>query len=329
MGASRINTVSLSLLAAAVGMVCPQLAKAQLWTPSDANQWAAKAISATGRVSVLRDGIEYAIDVGGEVRVKELIFTGPDGQARFQVSDGSFFDVYPNSRVIFRKNTSDWKDLLDLLVGRIRVHIQHWGDQPNPNRVLTPTAVISVRGTTFDVSVDDDDEATMVEVEEGTVEVRHALLPSNNPKVLTTGDTLTVYRNVPIATNRFDKGEIFKHVLRMGVDALNTWATRMPHGGGVGSTGGGNGGTTGDTKKPPPPSGTANGPGVPGAPPSPGVPPPPSGGFLSTNTTIYSHHHTDANHGRWHKFASHVLQTVEIYLFGATAEDQVIRAAGH
>ena len=36
---------------------------------------------------------------------------------------------------------------------------------------MTPTAVISVRGTTFDVSVDEDDETTQVDVEEGTVVV--------------------------------------------------------------------------------------------------------------------------------------------------------------
>jgi len=328
MGASRINTGRLSLLMAAAAVVCPQFLQAQFWTQSEASQWAAKAVTATGRVSVLRDGIEYAIDTGSEVRVKELIFTGPDGQARFQVSDGSYFDVFPNSRVIFRKNTSDWKDLVDLLVGRIRVHIQHWGDQPNPNRVLTPTAVISVRGTTFDVSVDDDDgEATLVEVEEGVVEVRHALLPGNNPRTLTTGESLKVYRNVPIATNRFDKGEVFKRVLRMGVDALNTWATRMPHGGGgVASAGGATGGSTGDTKKPPPPS--SGGPGVPAAPPSPGVPPPPSGGFLSSNTTIYAHHQSQAEEGRWHKIAHGVIHTVATYVFGISPEDQVIRAVG-
>ena len=58
------------------------------------------------------------------------------------------------------------------------------------SRVMTPTAVISVRGTTFDVSVSDDDETTLVEVEEGQVEVQHALLPRGNAKVLSPGETL-------------------------------------------------------------------------------------------------------------------------------------------
>ncbi len=63
-------------------------------------------------------------------------------------------------------------------VGRVRLHIEHLGTTPNPNRILTPTAVISVRGTIFDVSVADDDETTLVEVEEGSVQVEHALLPT-------------------------------------------------------------------------------------------------------------------------------------------------------
>ena len=77
----------------------------------------------------------------------------------------------------FRKNPGSLRDLLDLFVGRIKVHIQRLGGEPNPNRIMTPTAMISVRGTIFDVSVNDDDETTIVSVEEGSVEVRHALKP--------------------------------------------------------------------------------------------------------------------------------------------------------
>src|SRR5215831_7882327 len=144
---------------------------------SHAANYAARAVTVTGQVSVLRDSIPWAISVGDLVQVQQVIMTGPNGSGQFQLSDGSTFDVYPNSRVVFRRTLGDWRDLLDVLVGRIRVHIEHLWGQPNPNRVITPTAVISVRGTTFDVEVDDDDETTLIEVEEGTVEVEHALLP--------------------------------------------------------------------------------------------------------------------------------------------------------
>jgi hypothetical protein len=309
----RITMAKLSLLSAAVAVVC----SAQM-TPIDSGDYAAKAIQVVGRVSVLRDASEYAIVEGGQVHVKELIFTGPDGSARFQVSDGSTFDVYPNSRVVFRKNVPNWRDLIDVLVGRVKVHIQHWGAQPNPNRVLTPTAVISVRGTTFDISVDEDDETTLVEVVEGIVEVQHALLPRGNPRTLTTGESMRVYRNEPIATNRFDKGAMAKQALRIAMDAFSTWRSGIPRAGG--SVPGGSGSTgSGDTKKlPPPPSG-------PGAPGPPGAP---SGGFVSSHV-VYVHGHAEQEADtRWYKIRHTILHTVTRVLFGTSPEDEVIRAIG-
>jgi hypothetical protein len=191
------------------------------FTPSDATPWAAKAVTVTGQVSVMRDTTPWAISVGDSIQVRQLIVTGEDGHALFQVSDGSTFEVYPNSQVVFRKNPPTWKDLIDLLVGRVRVHIEHMGTLPNPTRMLTPTAVISVRGTTFDVSVDNDDETTLVEVEEGVVEVRHALLPSSEAKTLTTGESLKVYKNEPIAQSS-NKGTIIRQALHMAMDLAVT-----------------------------------------------------------------------------------------------------------
>lgn len=242
MGSSlQMRLAKVSLLSAAMAAVC-----AAQFTPSDATPWAARAVSVTGQVSVMRDTTPWAIAVGDSIQVRQLIVTGEDGHALFQVSDGSTFEVYPNSQVVFRKNPPTWKDLIDLMVGRVRVHIEHMGNQPNPTRMLTPTAVISVRGTTFDVSVDNDDETTLVEVEEGIVEVRHALLPSNEGRTLTTGESLKVYKNEPIAQSG-NKGTIARQVLHMAMDLAVTisrpGAIKIPT-----STGGG-----GKIPPPPPP----------------------------------------------------------------------------
>src|SRR4029077_20121964 len=161
--------------------------------------------------SVLRDSQPWALNVGDLVQIQQVIVTGPDGFAKFQVSDGSFFEVYPNSNVVFRKNSGNLRDLLDLFVGRVKIHIQKWGGQPNPNRIITPTAVISVRGTTFDVSVDDDDETTIVTVEEGVVDVRHALRPSET-KTLKAGESIHVYKDQPLAQSTVDKGAVVRKV---------------------------------------------------------------------------------------------------------------------
>jgi ferric-dicitrate binding protein FerR (iron transport regulator) len=240
----------------AVGTV---MCSAQIMPPSA--EGAAKVISLDGQVSALRDTTPWALNVGDEVQIRQVIITGPDGFAKFQVSDGSTFEAYPNSNIVFRKNPGNWRDLLDVLVGRVKIHIQKWGGQPNNNRILTPTAVISVRGTTFDVGVEDDDETTVVSVEEGIVDVRHALRPGLT-KTLNAGESLHVYKDQPLAQSTVDKGAVVRRVLQGLRDAAFTMATHSPAHTGV------PGGPTlpGQTGAPPPPP----------APPPPGPPPPPN-----------------------------------------------------
>lgn len=338
MGTRLIVTAKLSLPLAAAAMLCligsasaqvppgPEKMPAPIPGPMQAvapEHYAAKALQVTGRVSVLRDSMEYAVVEGGEVRVKEMIFTGADGQAHFQVSDGSTFDVYPNSRVIFRKNDMSFADLLDVLVGRVKIHIEHLGNTPNNKKILTPTAVISVRGTTFDVSVDDDDEATVVEVEEGMVEVQHALL--GGTRVLTDGESLRVSRNEPIAANHLDKGEFFKRAARMAIDALNTWESRVPKVAGGGGSTGSAGGGVGDTKRPGPPTSTAGPPGVGAAPPPP---PPPPGGVGFTNGHVVYVHSQQQPQTKWQKIRFVVVHTAMRFLLGTSPADEVIRVSG-
>jgi ferric-dicitrate binding protein FerR (iron transport regulator) len=190
-------------------------------------QAAAKVLELTGQVSVLRDSEPWALNVGDLVEAQQIILTGPDGYAKFQTSDGSTFEVYPSSNVIFRKNPGSLRDLLDLFVGRIKVHIQRLGGAPNPNRIMTPTAVISVRGTIFDVSINDDDETTIVSVEEGSVEVRHALKPGS-PKIVNAGETLHVYKDEPLAKSVIDKNEVFHRIVRALGDAAYRMAIDPP-----------------------------------------------------------------------------------------------------
>ena len=188
------------LAGSAVGLLvlCVLPAYAQILPPAPPEA-AAKVITLTGQVSVLHDADPWALNLGDMVQPRQVIVTGPDGYAVFQVSDGSTFEVFPNSNVIFRKNPPNWRDLLDVFVGKIKVHIEKLGGQPNPNRIHTPTAVISVRGTTFDVSVDPADESTLVAVEEGQVSVRHAL--RGDTKMVNAGESVQVYKNAPLSQN--------------------------------------------------------------------------------------------------------------------------------
>jgi hypothetical protein len=112
-----------------------------------------------------------------------------------------------------------------------------------------------VRGTIFDVTVDDEEEATVVLVEEGSVGVEHRLMPrSFEPKVLHAGQELTVHRNLPLDEARhFDTGR----ALQVASDIFLQIMIRMPRTAGVGGTtipGGGSsgGGLPGDTGGKPP-----------------------------------------------------------------------------
>lgn len=237
---------------------------------------AAKVLTLTGQVSILRDSMPWALQAGDEVRPQQIILTGPDGYANFQVSDGSTFEVFPNSRVVFRNNPGNWRDLLDMLIGRIKVRIQTWGGQPNPNSVRTPTAVISVRGTVFEVAVEDDDATTFVRVEEGQVAVRH-LLKGGEPKLLNEGEWLRVYKNYPLAKKLVERDSVIRAALRVLTDALETAIYRTGRSGGPASVPGAGapgGGMPTDQPAPAPPPPPPPGGGDPTA---PSPPPPPPG----------------------------------------------------
>ncbi len=229
---------------------------------------AAKLISFQGRLVVDRNGSPWRLDVGEFVFPSEVITTGADGSGMFRVADGSTFEVFPNSKVAFRTNRGNWEDLLELWLGKVRVQIEHPGGAPNHNKVTTPTAVISVRGTIFDVDYDADADATTVLDEEGSVEVARALR-LNETRILNPTETVKVYKNAPLARAVIDKGDLLKRIFRTLVDTATQEAinirTGSPSGAGastVPSTGGST--TVGDKNNSPTP------------PPPPPPPPPPA-----------------------------------------------------
>jgi hypothetical protein len=119
--------------------------------------------------------------------------------------------------------------------------------------------VISVRGTVFDVSVEDH-ESTLVAVEEGLVEVQHALLPTKTPKLVNPGESLRVYRDQPLAQRSSPvKDAAVQQGLRAAAEALYRIVYRAPSSGGSspvpsgGSAGGATGGAPGDVETEPPP----------------------------------------------------------------------------
>lgn len=262
------------LLAAVLGVCFAQTA------PVLSTDSAATVMVLTGSVSLMRDTTPWALKEGDHVRPGKEIVTGPDGYVKFQVADGSEFEVFPNSRVTFRDNPGNWKDLLNLLLGRVKVHIQKLGGQPNNNRVFTPTAIISVRGTIFDIVVEDEGDSTLVSVDEGLVEVQHLRIPGT--KLVGPGETLRINKNEPLAKSTVDKGTLIRGVLRAAADIIYTTIYQNPRApsGTPTPKGGGVPGDHGSTTPPPPPPPSGGGT-TPAPPPPPGggssAPPPPPG----------------------------------------------------
>jgi hypothetical protein len=227
-----------------------------------------------GQVSVLKDSQPQPLFVGNTVRPKQIIVTGPDSYAKFGLRDGSTFEVFSNAQVAFRDNYPSIGDLVQLLLGRIRVYIDH-SKGANPNRVVTPTALISVRGTVFDV-VQDDDNSTLVSVEEGVVGVRHRLMTGEIE--LHANESVRVIPNQPLAVQRIDKGGVFRAALNLVKQATYEALARMGQpGSGGGTTVPTSGGPQADKDKS---GGTTTGTSAPPAPPTPppAPPPPPPGG---------------------------------------------------
>jgi len=192
---------------------------------------AAKLLNFVGQISVLRDNTSlWALNANDIIQPEQVIVTGTDGWGVFQVADGSKFEVFPNSRVVFRANKGDWKDMLEVWLGQVRVQIEHLGGVPNHNKVRTPTAVISVRGTVFAVTVEDADGTTLVTDEEGQVEVRHALRLYDPVKVLNPNESVRISRNEPLAKQGVDKGSLLQRAMRAASDAFYQAALNASHG---------------------------------------------------------------------------------------------------
>lgn len=218
-------------------------ARAQLSTNS------ASITTLVGRVSVERSGELWTLNAGSSLEPGQVVVTGTDGYAELMLPDGSQLEVFSNSRFVYRSNRFSLRDLLDVYIGKIRLHIQHLtNDDDPPLRITSPTAVISVRGTVFDVEVDPAQE-TLVSVETGTVSVRHRMMPGREVFV-ETGQTLRVSSNVPLAAvvkGRIKLGTVGRVIQAVGDTVAGIRAARSAggHGSSGGSSGSGSSGASG------------------------------------------------------------------------------------
>lgn len=156
-----------------------------------------RIVSLTGTMAVRRGGQTLALHANQTVQAGDELITGDRSEAAIQTPDGSTVRIFPDSRVIFSGLPSSIGEYLKLLLGSVKVHVEKLGGRPNPHKMTTPTAIIAVRGTTFSVFVDEDD-ATLVAVDEGLVSVANIRSPAGEV-LLRQGQRTWVRQNRPPA----------------------------------------------------------------------------------------------------------------------------------
>ncbi|HZQ55413.1 MAG TPA: FecR domain-containing protein [Bryobacteraceae bacterium] len=180
--------------------------------PAVMQAYAAHATAVTGQVTRIRDDRPWAVSSGERVPVRQIITTGADGYARFEVAGGSSFELFSNSRVIFRQNTANTGDLLDVLAGHVRIHLQPVAGQTQ-QRVFTPFAIISAHEPATIALAVDENEAVRVDVVEGEIHVQHTLRPTSEPVTVKAIDAILIYRDEPIS-RQMDRGSLYRYTVK-------------------------------------------------------------------------------------------------------------------
>jgi FecR protein len=266
---SRQRCVASRLLLAASGAVLLPALYAQ---PKLCGRAAATVLVESGQVSVLKDNYPNVLNPGDAICVQQTVTTGPDSYAKFQLEDNTTIELFANSKMVFHGNSPSLLDMLYVWIGHVKIFEEHSKGE-NSKKVTTPTAVISVRGTVYDVAVEDDDGTTYVTVDEGAVEVRNQTAPG--PSVLLNpGDSIRVFRGQSLVPRQVAHNDIWRVALKAAQNAIYqvVYGRANVPGGIPGGAGGvATSGSPGDKKPTTPGTGTGTGT-------TNGAPPPPSGG---------------------------------------------------
>ena len=83
------------------------------------------------RINALRS---FTLAKGDTLAPGDEIDTSRGGRVVIELTDGSVVVVQPGSRLVFKdyRAASSLRELFQILVGRVRVKINHYGGRPNP-----------------------------------------------------------------------------------------------------------------------------------------------------------------------------------------------------
>ena len=123
-----------------------------------------------GKIHVSMPGHAQSTPVIGETLPPGTVLETGGGRLLLQLTDGSQVLIRAHTRLTVQQPSPSDPGYFQLLLGRIRAMItKHTGGAP-PFELGTPSAVIAVRGTQFEVEVNRQQD-TEVDVSQGVVEV--------------------------------------------------------------------------------------------------------------------------------------------------------------
>lgn len=141
------------------------------------NLSAAKILSFQGSVQISRGATSrIQFKVNDTILTGDIVKTGAGSRLVLGLADGSQAIISENTTVEIKDTSAAPRTIFNVIRGKTRIRIEKMGGKPNPYRVTTPTTVIAVRGTVFDVFVKGD--RTEVFVQEGEVSVSNLLFPA-------------------------------------------------------------------------------------------------------------------------------------------------------
>lgn len=130
-----------------------------------------------GSVQVLLPGAAAGHPARGQVLPEGTVLDTRDGQLVLVLrNDESEILVQPHTRLILQAPQPGNWDSLQIILGKVRAYIRKRTGGAPPFQMGTPSAVIAVRGTRFDVEVNANG-VSEIDVFEGLVEVGSATIP--------------------------------------------------------------------------------------------------------------------------------------------------------
>jgi hypothetical protein len=162
--------------------LCLSAAQAQVPAPGPSPAPFAGAVVSEwkGEVHVQLPGASMTPPMRGQVLPAGTVLETGDGRLMLVLrADESEILVQPHTRLVVREPAPGNWNAVEVLLGRIRAYIRKRTGGAPPFQMGTPSAVIAVRGTRFDVEVNGHG-VSEVDVFDGLVEVASPTIPGSS-----------------------------------------------------------------------------------------------------------------------------------------------------